>query len=146
VLRGERSPVRLRAEGGLALKQEKEKPAAAPSILKHPEEILPTPATGTVAGGGFSISYHYNVVKGAVVVPLVLQVPEGTSVVVTALTDLKEGTDYRVQNEAGSKARAVVVTASAAVKAVPRVQLTFSRGSSSYLVVFHFPASTPASK
>lgn len=130
--------VRLRAPAGGIQKQEKAKPGA-PSIQKHADEITPAPAQGTVSGGGFTIAYLYNLTKESSQVPLTLQIAEGISVVATPLTDMAEGSDYRVQNAGGSKERAVVVTVSKHLKAIPKVQLTFTRGKASYIVVFQFP-------
>ena len=135
--RGGRAPVRMKAAAGRAQKQEKGK-SATPTLLRHPVEITSTPPQGTVAGGGFSISYVFNVVKGATSVPLVLHVPAGVSVTVTPLTDLAES-DFRVQNAAGAGARAVVVNVSSAMKMPPRIQVTFSRPAGSYIAVFQFP-------
>jgi len=142
---GIRSPIRLTAPPGRTQIQEKGK-ATVPTIQRHPEEIAPTPPQGTVSGGGFSIPYVYSSVQGGVYVPLVLQLPEGVSMIVTPLTDLREGTDYREQNAAGSKARAVVISVSSQLKQLPKAQVTFTRGSSSYLVVFQFPTSGKASR
>jgi hypothetical protein len=120
------------------LKQEKGKPVT-PTVQRHPEEIGPAPAQGTLTGGGFSIPYLYNVVKGAAFLPLTLQVTEGVAVIATPLTDMAEGKDYRIQNAGGSQARAVVVSVSSALRAPPRLQLTLTRGNASYLAVFQFP-------
>ncbi len=130
--------VRLRAPAGGIQKQEKAKPSA-PSVQKHADEITPAPVQGTVSGGGFTIAYLYNLTKESSQVPLTLQIPEGVSVVATPLTDMAEGSDYRVQNAGGSKSRAVVVTVSKHVKGIAKIQLTFTRGSASYIVVFQFP-------
>jgi hypothetical protein len=141
VERGERAPVALHASPDRVLKQEKGKPVA-PTVQRHPEEIGPAPAQGTLTGGGFSIPYLYNVVKGAAFVPLTLQVTEGTAVIATPLTDMAEGNDYRIQNAGGSQARAVVVSVSSGLRNPPRLQLTFTRGNASYLAVFQFPGGT----
>ena len=127
------------ARGGRAQKQEKGK-TAPPTIARHGAEITAVPPQGTITGGGFSIPYAFNVVRGSTSIPLVLHVPEGVAVTVTPLTDLGES-DYRVQNAAGSGVRAVVITVSTARKAVPKLQVTFSRPSTSYIVVFQFPIS-----
>jgi hypothetical protein len=138
VLDGRRPGVRLRAAPGTALRQE----SRAPSIQSHAHEVAPSPPSGTVSGGGFSIPYLYTVVPAPSSSALVLQVPEGVAVVVTALTI--EAPDYRVQNAEGSRSRAVVISASAQLRVVPRVQVTFTRGSSSYVVVFQLPQTAPA--
>lgn len=130
--------VRLRAPAGGIQKQEKAKPAA-PSVQKHADEITPAPVQGTVSGGGFTIAYLYNLSRESSHIPLTLQITEGVSVVATPLTDMAEGSDYRVQNAGGSKATAVVVTVGKHVKAIAKIQLTFTRGSASYIVVFQFP-------
>lgn len=135
--RGGRAPVRLKAAAGQTQKQSKGA-SAPPTIQRHPAEITATPPQGTIAGGGFSIPYVFNVVKDAVAVPLVLHVPEGVSVTVTPLTDLAES-DYRVQNAAGAGARSVVVTVSSTMRVPPKLQVTFGRPSASYVVVVQFP-------
>jgi len=137
--RGGRATVRLKAPGGRAQKQEKGK-TAPPTIARHGAEITAVPPQGTITGGGFSIPYAFDVVRGSTSIPLVLHVPEGVAVTVTPLTDLGES-DYRVQNAAGSGVRAVVITVSTARKAVPKLQVSFSRPSTSYIVVFQFPIS-----
>lgn len=142
VTRDQPARVHLSAAPGQAQRQEEKKKPETPTIRRHPGQISPLPPEGTVAGGGFAIPYAYSVVKEGDFVPLVLQLPEGVSVVVTPVTGLKEGTDYRVQNAGGSKARPMVVSVSRHMKGVPKLQLTLSRGSASYIVVFQFPGGT----
>jgi hypothetical protein len=134
-----RPAVRLRAAPGAALKQEARTP---PTIARHAQEIAPHPLSGTVSGGGFSVPYSYTIVPAPSFSALVLQVPEGVSVVVTPLS--VESPDHRVQNAEGNRPRAVVVSANSALTVLPRQQVTFTRGSSSYIVVFQFPQAAPA--
>jgi hypothetical protein len=139
IMSGRRPTLRLHASPGAALKQEARTP---PTIERHAQEIAPQPLSGTVSGGGFSIPYSYTVVPAPGFSALVLQVTEGTSVVVTPLT--VESPDYRVQNAGGNRPRAVVVSANAALAVLPRLQVTFTRGSSSFIVVFQFQQAAPA--
>jgi hypothetical protein len=134
-----RPAVRLSAAPGSQLKQEARTP---PTIARHSQEIAPQPLTGTIAGAGFSIPYAYTIVPAPGFSTLVLQVPEGMSVVVTPLT--VEAPDYRVQNAEGNRPRAVVVSVNSALVTLPRFQLTFTRGSASYIVLFQFPQAAPA--
>jgi hypothetical protein len=141
VMDGNRSRVGLRAPHGVAQLQEKGK-AETPSVRKHPDELTPAPARGTISGAGMTVSYLYGSSTGAFFVTLTLQVSEGVAVVATPLTDLHEGVDYRVQNAGGTKARAVVVSVGNKPAALPKLQVTFSRGSAGYVVVFQFPSTT----
>jgi hypothetical protein len=134
-----RPAVRLSAAPGSLLKQEARTP---PTIARHSQEIAPQPLTGTIAGGGFSIPYAYTILPAPGFSTLVLQVPEGMSAVVTPLT--VEGPDYRVQNAEGNRPRAVVISVNASLVTLPRFQLTFTRGSASYIVLFQFPQAAPA--
>jgi hypothetical protein len=139
VMSGSRGRVGLRAPLGTVQLQEKGK-VTVPTVQKHPDEITPAPAQGAISGGGMTVSYLYSSSAGASVVSLVLQVPEGIAVVATPLTDLHEGADYRVQNAAGTKARSVVISVSNKLVAQPKMQVTFTRGSAGYVVVFQFPS------
>lgn len=134
-----RPPVRLSAAPGSPLKQEARTP---PTIARHSQEIAPQPLTGSIAGAGFSIPYAYTIVPAPGFSTLVLQVPEGMSVVVTPLT--VDVPDYRVQNAEGNRPRAVVISVNSALVTLPRFQLTFTRASASYIVLFQFPQAAPA--
>jgi hypothetical protein len=139
MLAGERPGLRLRAPGGLSLKAEAR---AAPSIQRHGEEIAPQPASGTVAGAGLTIPYLYSSVPGPGSASLVLQLSEGMAAVATALT--MEPAELRVQNADGTRARALVLSVPGQARAsAPRVQVTFTRGSSSLVVLFQFPPAAP---
>lgn len=137
VMRGERGTVGLRAPQGAPQRQEKGK-AETPSATRHPDEITPVPAQGTITGAGVSIAYHYTMAAGAGFATLTLQVPEGVAVVASPLTYIAEGM-YRLQNAEGMRARAVVLSVSKDLRAQPKVQVTFTRGSASHIVVFQFP-------
>lgn len=139
VMRGRHGRVGLRAPQGAEQLREKGK-ATVPTVQKHPDEISPAPAQGTVAGAGMTVSYLYSSSAGAIFVSLVLQVPEGTAVVATPLTDLHENVDYRVQNAGGTKARSVIISVSNKLVVQPKMQVTFTRGSAGYVVVFQFPS------
>jgi Domain of unknown function (DUF4157) len=138
VIRGERSRVGLRAPQGAPQRQEKGK-TQTPTITRHPDEITPVPAQGTIAGAGASIAYLYTTAAGALFVTLTLRVPEGVAVVVSPLTNLREGETYRVQNAEGTRARAVVISVDKSLRVQPKVQMTFTRGSASHVVIFQFP-------
>ena len=138
--RGVPSEVRLRAPAGLVQKEEKDKPAAP---VRHPFDITATPPFGTFSAGPLSIPYIFTTVRGAAWVPLRLRVPDGVSVTATALTEMTEGRDFRVLDAAGTRARTVVIEVASTAKGPvpPRLQVIFTRGSSSYVVAFQFPAS-----
>jgi hypothetical protein len=86
-----------------------------------------------------TLSYLYNSSAGANFVALVLQVSEGIAVVATPLTELHEGANFRVQNAAGTRGRAVVIAVSNKLATQPKMQVTFTRGGAGYVVVFQFP-------
>ena len=138
VMRGERSQVLHRAQQGAAQRQEKRK-TETPAITKHPDEITPVPAQGSIAGASVSIAYLYTTATGALFVTLTLRVPEGVAVVASPLTNLREGDTYRVQNAEGARARAVVISVSNKLVAPPKLQVTLTRGSTSHVVIFQFP-------
>jgi hypothetical protein len=143
VMRGERSRVALRAPQGAAQRQEKAK-TETPTLTRHPDEITPVPAAGTIAGAGVSIAYLYTTAAGALFVTLTLRVPEGVAVVATPLTNLREGDTYRMQNAEGTRTRAVVLSVNKELKMQPKIQVTFSRGSASHVVIFQFPGGAGA--
>lgn len=134
---GEKVSLRESAPSCNILMKEEEK-KTAPTVARYKEEITPIPASGTISGPGFSFSYLYNIVKGAAFVTLNLGIPNGVSVSVTPLTDLGSG-DYRVQGAEGTEHRAVIVSVSANIKTIPKVQVTLNRGGSIFMVVFQFP-------
>jgi hypothetical protein len=138
VARGGAAPIRLRAPAGRSQRQSKGK-EPAPTTQRHPFELTPTPAAGTVAGGGFSIAYRYDVSRSTDVARLALEIPDGVSVVVTPLGPLVEGRDYRPQDVGGTRARTVVIAVTSAPSRIPRLELTFARGGASYIAVFQFP-------
>jgi hypothetical protein len=140
VASGQRASVGLRAPRGHPQRQEKGKPVV-PSIQKHPEEIPPVPGQGMISAAGITIAYVYAAAKEAVFTTLTLQIPEGVAVVVSPLTDLHEGADYRAQNAGGTKGRSVVLSVSNRLAMPPKLQVTFSRGSAGTVVVFQFPSS-----
>jgi hypothetical protein len=138
VMRGERSRVVLRAPQGAEQRQEKAT-AEAPMLTRHSDEITPLPAQGTIAVAGVSIAYLYTAAPGALFVTLTLRVPEGVAVVATPLTNLHAGDTYRVQNAEGTQTRAVVLSVNKELRMPPKVQVTFSRGRASHVVIFQFP-------
>lgn len=139
MMRGERGQVGLRAAQGAPQRQEKGK-TETPSITRQEDEITPAPARGTISGAGVTIAYLYSAAQGALVTSITLQVPDGVSVTITPLTNLKEGDTYRVQNAGGSRSRAVVVSVDKNLRVMPKVQATFTRGSASHIVIFQFPS------
>lgn len=139
VLQGGRVQITGQAQPGQAQLQEKGK-AAVPSLKQHPEEILPTPGRGLISAPGLTIPYQFTVAPGAAQVSLALQVPEGVAVAAIPLTALREGVDFRIQNAGGTRARSVMLLVSNKVPGPPRLQVTFTRGSAGYIVVFQFPA------
>lgn len=138
VMRGERSQVGLRAPQGAPQRQEKGK-VETPTITKHPDEISPVPVQGTISGAGVSVAYHYTMAAGALFAALTLGVQEGVAVVASPLTNLREGDTCRVQNAEGTRARAVVISVDKNLRMQPKVQVTFTRGSASHVVIFQFP-------
>jgi|GEM_PF-3903849 len=138
VLAGQRpSVVSHSAAPGL---QRKEKEAEKPSLQHHSREIGPSPPSGTINAGRFSVAYAYNVVAGADFVPLILQVPAGVTAGVIPLTEVGSG-DYRVNDPGGAGARAVTITVSYHLKSLSKIQVTLTQGSFTYVVVFQFPQS-----
>ena len=138
-LRGERATIQHAAAGGQRLRQAQKAPAT-PSLVVHPVEITPVPPQGTVSGAGFSVQYLYEIRRAGAEVSLLLRVPEGVSVAVRPLTDLREGNDYRVEDSGGSSARAVTVAVAPRGPVGGRLEITFSRGSASHRVLFQLPA------
>ena len=138
-LRGERATIQHAAAGGQRLRQEKKAPDT-PSLVVHPVEITPVPPQGSISGAGFSVQYLYEVRRGGAEVSLLLRVPEGVSLAVRPLTELREGGDYRVEDAGGTRARAVSVVATPRGPIGGRLEITFSRGSASHRVVFQLPA------
>jgi hypothetical protein len=134
-VRGEPAMVRERAApGSVLMKEEKQ---TAPSIKEHAEEITPALPSGTVSGPGFSVKYHYAVIKGAASVTLALSVPQGLGAAVSPVADVAAG-QIRVQGADGLNARTVSITLSGG-KGTPRIQVNFTKGSAAYLVVFQLP-------
>lgn len=124
-------------------KQEKQK---KPSIASHGKIITSTPPSGTIdASGKFSVAYSYNIVAGADYVPLNLGVTAGVSVGVTPLSALGSG-DFSVNDPGGSGARVVTISVSAHYKKGPKVQVTFTKESFTYIVVFEFPKGSSSTK
>jgi hypothetical protein len=93
--------------------------------------------------GRFSVVYFYNVVSGADFVPLTLSVPAGVAVSMIPLTDLSTA-DYRVNDPGGTGSRAVTITVASRLQRIPRIQITLTQGSFTYIVVFQFPQSSAA--
>jgi len=142
-LRGGQATIQQAAAAGQRLRQEKQA-ASAPSLVVHPVEVTPVPPQGTLSGAGFSVQYLYEVRRAGTEVSLTLRVPEGVSVAVRPLTELRESSDYRVEDAGGSRARAVSVVVTPRGPAGGRLEISFSRGSASYRVLFQLPA--PARK
>jgi hypothetical protein len=138
-LRGERPAIGQPAAGTERLRQAQKAPAA-PVLVVHPVEIAPLPPQGSLTGAGFSIHYLYEVRGAGAEVSLLLRVPEGVSVAVRPLTDLREGGDYRVLDPGGSRARAVRVAVTPRGPAGGRLEITFTRGGGSHRVLFQLPA------
>ena len=125
---------------------QREKKQEAPAIQRHGREITPLPANGVIdVAGRFSVAYTYNVVSGATYTPLTLVVPAGVAVAVVPLTDLSSG-DYQVIDPGGTAARAVTISVSAHMRTLPKIQVTLTQGSFTYLVVFQFPQSSTTSE
>jgi hypothetical protein len=114
-----------------------------PRIAQHGAQIGPTPPQGTITvAGQFTVAYHFNVVAGADFVALTLAVPAGVSVGVVPLTEMR-GDDH-VLDPGGSGARAVTISVPYHLRRLPLIQVSFTRGSFVYLVVFQFPSTTPS--
>jgi len=139
VLRGERATIQHATAGGQRLRQEKKAPET-PSLVVHPVEITPVPPQGAVTGAGFSVQYLYEVRRAGAEISLLLRVPAGVSVAVRPLTELREGSDYRVEDSGGSGARVVTVAVMPRGPIGGRLEVTFSRGSASHRILFQFPA------
>lgn len=115
----------------------------APTIQRHGREIRPVPASGTIDTGRFSVSYMYNATQDADFTPLTLAVPGGVAVAVIPLTDIRSG-DYQVVDPGGRGARAVTISVSAHLRQPPKIQVTLTQESFTYVVVFQFPTSAGA--
>ncbi|MET0647220.1 MAG: DUF4157 domain-containing protein [Pyrinomonadaceae bacterium] len=147
VLGGGQHQVMSRADAP-AIQREEKKPqqASAPTIKSHSKGITPDTGSGAInADGQFSVSYTYTIVDKATSVPLTLAVPEGVAVNVTPITSIPAG-EYTVQNAGGTTARAVIVTATNGLKNPPAFQVAFTKGTFTYIVVFHFPGGEPSKK
>jgi hypothetical protein len=138
VLGGERAAIQHAATDGQRLGQA-QNARVTPSVVVHPAEISPIPPQGTVTGAGISIQYLYEVRRAGAEVSLVLRVPEGVAVAVRTQAELREGADYRVEDSGGSRARAVTVAVMPRGPIGGRLEITFSRGSAGYRVLFQLP-------
>lgn len=115
-----------------------------PVTMSHSAWIDAAPEQGTIdAGGRFAVGYHYAVPKQATVVTLTLTAPAGVTVAVAPLAGLGSG-DYQVNDPGGTGARAVVISVSSRTPPAPLLQVTLTRGTFSYLVVFSFPLAAPS--
>lgn len=140
---GARHRVRGRAGAPAIQREEKQKQPSAPAIKTHPEAITPDKGSGTIdAGGRFSVAYAYTIVNKAQSVPLTLAVPEGVVVTATPVSNTPAG-EYTMQNTGGTNARAVVISATNQMPRPPAFQVAFTQGNFTYVVVFHFPNTTP---
>lgn len=143
VTSGARHRVRGRAGAPATQREEKQKQPSAPAVKSHPEAITPDKGSGTIdAGGQFSVAYAYTIVNKANSVPLTLAVPEGVVVTATPVSDTPAG-EYTTQNTSGTNARAVVISATNQMPRPPAFRVAFTKGNYTYVVVFHFPTSTP---
>lgn len=146
VLAGQHAKVTGRASAP-AIQRQTRPAQSAPTITRHPQEIAPHPEHGAISVGGVSVAYHYLIAPNAVFNTLTLAVPAGMTVSVTPLTDLGSS-DFRVTDPGGTGARAIVISVSAHMRVMPRVQVTLSRENTVYLAIFQFPpaaASAPTS-
>lgn len=132
VLSGHRPLIVSRTNSPAVQRKEKRE---QPTISRHSREITPMPTSGVVdAAGRFSMAYAYTVANPVV---LTLHVPAGVAAGLLPLTDLSAG-DVRVSDPGGTAARAVAIAVSASVRTLPRVQVTLTQGSFTYIVVFQF--------
>lgn len=135
VLSGQRPHIRSHPGVPAIQLQEREK---TPSIRRHATEITPMPVSGTInAAGRFLIAYLYNLVTGADFLPLTLAIPSGVAVSVIPLTDLG-ASDYRIHDPGGTGARAMTISVTLHMVALPKIQVTLTQGSFTYVVVFQF--------
>ncbi len=135
VLSGQRPHIRSHPGVPAIQRQEREE---TPSIHRHAIEITPMPVSGTInAAGRFSIAYLYNLVTGADFLPLTLAIPSGVAVSIIPLTDLGTS-DYRIHDPGGTGARAVTISVTLHMVALPKIQVTLTQGSFTYVVVFQF--------
>jgi hypothetical protein len=61
-------------------------------------------------------------------------------VAVRPLTELRQGSDYRIEDPGGSRARTLSVAVTPRGPVGGRLEITFSRGSASHRVQFQLPA------
>ena len=123
--------------GTLLMKDEKDK--TFPAITRHKVEIIPVPHKGNISGPGYSIAYFYSIVGGADYITLNLNISKGIGIEVTPITAMNPS-DYRVQDSGGMNARTVVISVGAHLKGIPKVQVSFTKDGSSYIVIFQFPS------
>lgn len=129
---GQRPLVASRTTSPVVQRKEKRE---QPTTSRHSREIAPMPTNGAVdAAGRFSVVYVYTVANPVV---LTLHVPTGVAATVLPLTDLGGG-DFRINDPGGTGARAVAITVATSVRMLPRVQVTLTQGSFTYVVVFQF--------
>ena len=136
--KGEEFSIRKKSTPGtLLMKEEGNK--TVPTITRHKVEIIPIPPKGNISGPDYLIAYLYNIVGGADYITLNLNISQGIGIEVTPITAMNPG-DYRIQASGGMDARTVVISFSAHLKGIPKVQVSFTKGGSSYIVIFQFPS------
>lgn len=119
------------------LRQEAEE-EAYPTTTMHSFEITPAFAKGVINAGPFSISFRYVVNEGTGETTLLLSIPDGVQAAFTPIGDV--GRDaYKVDDSGGDKARVVKIVVPTETGEIPRMRVTFSNGTASYMVNFQFP-------
>jgi len=138
VASGQAFQVRNRESGTAIHCKQKEKKDEKPAILRHGKIITPMMRSGVVdAGGRFTVSFSFSTAPQVV---LTLQVPGGVAVTVTPLGGAES---YTVQDSGVMSSRAVSIAVSAAGGgAAARLQVTFTQGGFTYIVVFEFAQMT----
>lgn len=124
------------SEAGV-LRQEVEE-EAVPTTTMHSFDITPAFGQGVINAGPFSISFRYEVTEGSGETTLLLSIPDGVQAAFRSLGDI--GLDaYRVDDPGGDTARTVKIVVPTETGGIPRLGVTFSNGTASYIVNFQFP-------
>jgi hypothetical protein len=140
VTSGEHAQVTMRGAAPALQRQKKDEPQKpkeeTPEIVYHSKEIIWTPLTGTInAAGKFSIAYGYLIAAGAHYAPLTLSLGEGVSVTIVPLTSIPKD-----HYEVTGGGRAMVLSVDLHLKEAPAFQISFTKGTFTYVVTFRFPS------
>lgn len=118
--------------------REKTEEETVPTTTMHSFAITPAFSKGEINAGPFSISFRYVVTEGTGETTLLLGIPDGVQAAFTPIGSI--GRDaYKVDDPGGDKARTVKIVVPTETGEIPRLRVTFSNGTASYIVNFQFP-------